>query len=104
MKSGTKAPQSVKSGGDFLSRDRLQNLEKKYQESKGGAPSVFSADAGSKASRGDLQSIAPSKVESKAGATKLSKIEEESNLDEGHIQKMLRQLHAQDRDSFDQLI
>jgi hypothetical protein len=92
----------VKSGGDFLSRDKLQGLEKKYQESNGGAPSIFSADAKSKVSH--AASIAPSKVESKAGVTRLSKIEEESNVDEGHIHKMLRQLHAQDRDGFDQLI
>ena len=80
-------------------------MEKKYQESRGGAPSIFSAEGASKAgSRADLASIAPSKVESKAAATKLSKIEEEHNLDEGHIQKMLRQLHANDSDAFDQLI
>jgi len=79
-------------------------MEKKYQDSKGGAPSIFS-DAGSKAgSRADLQSIAPSKVESKAGLTRLAKIDEEQHLDEGHIHKMLRQLHSQDSASFDQLI
>ena len=76
-------------------------MEKKYQESKGGAPSIFSAEGASKAgSRADVGSIAPSKVESKA-ATKLSKIEEEHNIDEGHIHKMLRTLHANDSSAFD---
>ena len=70
---------SVQSGGDFLSKNKLQNMEKEYQESRG-APSIFTASkVGSQVSKSDKSKIAPSIAPSKTATqvTRLSKISEE---------------------------